>query len=221
MASSPSWQIGETWKQWQIFMGSKISADSDCSHEVKRHLLLERKAMTNLDSMLKNRDISLSTMVHTVKAMVFPNLVQMWELDHKSGWAPKNWYFRIAVLEKNLESLLDSKEIKTVKPKGNQPWIFTARTDAEVPILWPPDMKSRLIEKDADAGKDWSQNKKGEAEDKMVRQYHHLSGHKFEQTLGVNEGSLIQQNLQWWWKVCAVQSGGHQPHVAHGQPRCG
>ena len=133
-------------------------------------------------------------MVHTVKAMVFPNLVQMWELDHKEGWAPKNWYFRIAVLEKNLESLLDSKEIKTVKPKGNQPWIFTGRTDAEAeaPILWPPDVKSRLIEKDTDAGKDWSQNKKREAEDKIVRQYHHLNGHKFEQTLGVNEGSLIQ-----------------------------
>ena len=112
MASSPSWQIGETWKQWQIFMGSKISADSDCSHEVKRHLLLERKAMTNLDSMLKNRDISLSTMVHTVKAMVFPNLVQMWELDHKEGWAPKNWYFQTVVLEKTLESSWDCKEIK-------------------------------------------------------------------------------------------------------------
>jgi len=95
----------------------------------------------------------------------------MWELDHKEGWAPKNWYFRIAVLEKNLESLLDSKEIKTVKPKGNQPWIFTGRTDAEAeaPILWPPDVKSRLIEKDTDAGKDWSLNKKREAEDKIVR----------------------------------------------------
>ena len=96
----------------------------------------------------------------------------MWELDHKEDWALKNWCFQIVVLEETLESPLDSKDIKPVNPKGNQPWIFTARTDAEAeaPILWPPDLKSRLIGKDSDAGKDWRQKQKEVAEDnKMVR----------------------------------------------------
>ena len=83
--------------------------------------------------------------------------VWMWKLDHKDGWAPKNWCFQIVVLEKTLESLLDSKEIKPVNPKGNKPWIFTGRMDAEAPILWPLDAKSWLIGKDPDAGKDWRQ----------------------------------------------------------------
>ena len=81
--------------------------------------------------------------------------VRMWELDHKEGWVPKNWCFWIVMLEKTLESPLDCKEIKPVNPKGNQPWRFTGRTDAEAPILWPPDVKSWLTEKDPDAGKDW------------------------------------------------------------------
>ena len=93
----------------------------------------------------------------------------MWELNHKEGWAPKNWCFQTVVLEKTLESPLDSKEIKPVNPKGNQLWIFIGRTDAEAPILWPPDAKSWLIEKDPDAGKDWGQEEKWVAEDEMVR----------------------------------------------------
>ena len=94
----------------------------------------------------------------------------MWELDHKEGWAPKNWCFQI-VLEKILESLLDSKEIKLVNTKGNQPWILTGRTDAkaEAAILWLPDAKSWLIGKDSDARKDWRQKEKGVAKDEMVR----------------------------------------------------
>ena len=97
--------------------------------------------------------------------------VQMWELDHEEGWALKNWCFRIGVLEeKTLESPLDSKEIKLVNPKGNQPWIFIGRTDAEVeaPILWPPDAKNWLLRKDPDAGKGWGQEEKGTTEDEMV-----------------------------------------------------
>ena len=90
---------------------------------------------------------------------------QMWELDHKDGWTLKNWCFQIVVLEKTPESTLDCKEIKLVSLKGNQPWIFIGRTDAEAPILWPPDMKSWLLGKDADAGKDWGQEEKGAAED--------------------------------------------------------
>ena len=150
MASGPttSWQIdGETMETVRdfIFLGSKITADCDCSHEIKRHLLLGRKAMTNLDSILKSRDITLPTKVHLVKAMVFSSShVWMWKLDYKESWAPKNWSFWTVVLEKTLESPLDCKEIQTVNPKGNQSWIFIGRTDveAEAPLLWPPDGKS-------------------------------------------------------------------------------
>ena len=99
--------------------------------------------------------------------------VWLWELDHKEGWVLKKWYFWIMVLEKTLESPLDSKEIKPVNPKGNQPWMFIGRTDAEAeaPILWPPDVKSRLIGKDPYVGKDWGQKEKeekGATEDEMV-----------------------------------------------------
>ena len=133
-----------------ISLGFKITADGDCSHEIKRHFL-GRKAMTNLDSILKSRDITLLANVHIVKAMVFPVIMYGCEsLDHKEGWELKNWCFQTVVLEKTLESPLDSKEIKPVNPKGNQPWIFIGRTDdeAETPIFWPPDLKSRLISKD-------------------------------------------------------------------------
>ena len=123
MASGPItlWQtdgeIMETVTDF-IFLGSKITADGDCSHEIKRRLLLGRKAMTNLRSILKSRDITLSTKVRLVKAMVFP--VVIWEVDHKESWALKNWYFQTVVLEKTLESPLGSKEIKPVNLKGNQ-----------------------------------------------------------------------------------------------------
>ena len=103
----------------------------------------------------------------------------MWELDHKGGWVPKNWCFWTVVLEKTLESPLDCKEIKPVNPKGNQLWRFIGRTDAEAeaPILWPPDVKSWLIRKDPDAGKDWGQEVKGTTEDETVGWYHRLNGH--------------------------------------------
>ena len=141
-----------------IFLGSKITADGDCSHEIKRCLLLGRKAMTKLDSILKSRDITFLTKVCIVKTMVFPVVMYGCKLDYKEGWAPKNsWYFWTVVLEKTLESPLDGKEIQPVNPKGGQSWVFIGRTDAEAeaPILWPPDSKSRLIGKDPDAGKDW------------------------------------------------------------------
>ena len=151
MASGPitSWQIdGETMETLTdfIFLSSEITADSDCSLETKRHLLLGRKAMTNWDSVLKSRDITLLTKIHPVKAMVFPVVMYGCELDHQEGWALRNWWFWIVVLEKTLESPLDDKEIRSVNPKGNQPWIFIGRTDAEAeaPILWPLDAKSRL-----------------------------------------------------------------------------
>ena len=121
------------------------------------------------------------------------NHVWLWELDHKEGWALKNCCFWIVVLEKTLESPLDSMEIKSVNPKENQPWIFIGGTDAEAPILWPPDAKCRLTGKDPDAGKDWWQKEKRVTEDEMVGWHRLLNGHEFEQTPGDNErqGSLV------------------------------
>ena len=150
---------------WQTtFLGSKITADGDCSHEFKRHLLLGRKGMSNLDSILKSRDITLPTKVHLVKAIVF--LIVMYRSDSCTIKKAECW--RIDTFElwcwKRLLSPLDCKEIQPVNPKGNQPWIFTGRTDgeAEAPILWPPDVKSRLTGKDpdGDAEKDWRQMEK-------------------------------------------------------------
>ena len=144
MASSPitSWQIdGETVETVAdfIFLGSKITADGDCSHEIKRRLLLWRKVMTNLDSILKSRDITLSRKVCLVKAMVFPVVMHVCELDYKESWAAKNWCFWPVVLEKTLETPLDCKEIQPVHPKGDQFWVFIGGThvEAETPVLWP------------------------------------------------------------------------------------
>ena len=185
MASAPitSWQIdGETVETVTdfIILGSKITADGDCSHEIKICLLLGRKIMTNLDSILKSRHIALSTKVHLVKALVFSSShVWLGELDYKESWAPKNWYFWTVVLEKTLESPLDCKKIKPVHPKGNQSWIFIGRTDveAEAPILWPPHVKSWLIGKDPDAVRDWGQEEKGTTEYEMAGWHHQLDGH--------------------------------------------
>ena len=189
-----------------IFLDSKITADGDCSQEIKRCLLLGRKAMTNLDSILKNRDITLPTKVHLVKSYGFSSShVWMWELDHKETWAPKIWWFWTVVLEKTLENPLDCKESKPISPKGNQSWIFTGRTDAEAetPMLWPPDVKYWLIGKDPDAGKDWRLDEKGTREDEMVG-WHHWFDHM----------SLSKQ--AWWWtgKPGVLQSMGLQ-RVGH------
>ena len=158
-----------------ISLSSKTTAHGDYSH-------LGRKVMTNLDSILKSRDITLLTKVHLVKAMVFPVVMygcESWTI--KRSWAPKNWCFWTVVLEKTLESPLDCKEIKPVHPKGDQSWVFIGKTDtgAETPILWPPDVKSWLIWKDPDAGKDWGQEEKWTTEDEMVGWHHWLNGHEF------------------------------------------
>ena len=115
--------------------------------------------------------------------------VWLWELDHKEGWALKNWCFWTVMLEKTLESPLESKEIEPVNPRGNQPWIFIGRTDAETeaPVLWLPAVKSWPVVKDPGAGKDWGQEKRA-TEDEMVRWHHRLNGHEFERTLGDGEG---------------------------------
>ena len=130
-----SWQIDgeimETVRDF-IFLSSEINVDGDCSHEIKRQLLLGRKVMTNLDSILRSRDITLLTKVHLVKAVAFPEVIYGCELEHKEGWAPKNWCFWTVVLEKTRESPLDCKEIKPVNPKGDQSWIFIGRTDLKL-----------------------------------------------------------------------------------------
>jgi len=120
--------------------------------------------------------------------------VWMWELDYKESWVPKNWCFWTVVLEKTLESPLDCKDIQSVHPKGNQSWIFIGRTDteAETPILWPPDAKNWLIGKDPDAGKEWRWEEKGMTEDEMVGWHHQLDGHEFEQALGIGKPGVLQ-----------------------------
>ena len=181
-----SWQIeGKQWKQWQTLFSwaPKITADGDCSHEIKKHLLLGRKVMTNLDSILKSRDITLPTKVRLVKVVVFPIVMygcESWTITE--DWVPKNLCFWTVVVKKTLESPLDCKEIQPVHPKGNQPWIFIGRTDveAETPILWPPDVKGWLIWKDPDAGKDGRREEKGTTEDAMNGWHHWLKGHEFE-----------------------------------------
>ena len=148
------------------FLGLQVTVDGNCSLEIKRQLLLGRKAMTNQDSVLEGRDITSLTKVCIVKAMVFPLVMYRCE-----SWTIKKvWCFHIVVLEKTLESLLDCKEIKPVNPKGNQPWILIGRTvaEAEAPIHWTPDAKSWLTEKDPEAGNDWRQEDKQVAEDEMV-----------------------------------------------------
>ena len=146
--------------------------------------------MTNLDSILKSRDITLPTKVHLVKAIDFPSgHVWMCELDCEEGWVPKNWCFWTVVLEKTLDSPLDCKKIQPVHPKEDLSWVFIGRTDAEAesPILWPPHAKSWLTGKDPDAGRDWGQEK-GTTEDEMAGWHHQLNGHEFEWTPGVCDG---------------------------------
>ena len=187
MASGPitSWQIdGETMETVTDFIlgVSKITADGDCSHEIKRCLLLGRKVMANLDSILKSRHYFANKGPSSQGYGFSSSHVCMWELDYKESWEPKNWCFWAVVLEKTLESPLDCKEIQPVHPKGNQSWVFIGRTDAEAetpPILWSPDAKSWLIGKDPDAGKDWGQKEKGTMEDETVRWHQRLNGYEF------------------------------------------
>ena len=146
--------------------------------------------MTNLDSILKSRDITLPTKVRLVKAMVFPVVTyecESWTIQKAER---QIWRFWTVVLEKTLESSWDCKEIQPVHPKRDQSWVFFGRTDveAETPILWPPDAKSWLIGKDPDARRDWGQEEKGTTEDEMVGWHHWLNRHGFRWTPGVGDG---------------------------------
>ena len=193
MASGPitSWQIdGETMKTVTdfIFLGSKITADGDCSCEVKRCLLLGRKAMTNLDSIFKSRDITLPTKVHLGKVMFFPVVMygcENWTIKKAEHWridAFELWCWR-----RFLRVPWTARRSNLVDPKGNQSCIFIGKTDAEAPVVWPPVVKNKLTGKDPDAGKDWRQEK-GMTEKEMVGWHHWFDGHEFEQAPGVGDG---------------------------------
>ena len=187
MASSPitSWPIdSETMKTVKDFIlgGSKITADGDYSHEIKRCLLLGKKVMTTLNSILKSRDITLPTKVCLLKAMVFPVVMygcESWTEKKAECWRIDT--FELWCWSRLLKSPFDCKEIQPVHRKGDLSWVFIGRTDAEAetPILWPPHAKSWLIGKDRDAGRDWGQDEKGTTEDEMAGWYHWLNGHEF------------------------------------------
>ena len=186
MASGPitSWEIDgktvETVSDFS-FWAPKITVNGDCSHEIKTHLLLGRKAMTTIDSILKSRHY-FANKCPSSQGYGFPSgHVWIWELNCEESWELKNWCFWTVVLEKTLESPLDCEEIQPVHPKGDQSWVFYGRTDAEAetPVLWPPHAKSWLIGKDPDAGRDWRQEEKGMTEDEMAGWHHWLDGHEF------------------------------------------
>ena len=168
--------------------GWKITTDSDYSNEIKRCLPLGSKVMTNLNSILKSRDITLKTKVHLVKAMVFPVVIygcESWTIkkaEHQRVNAFELWCWK-----DSWESLGQQGD-QPVHPKGNQSWIFSGRTDieAETPMLWLPDVKSWLIWKDPDAGRDWGQEEKGTT-DEMVGWHHWHNGHGFGWTPGVDD----------------------------------
>ena len=173
-----------------LLLGSKITADGDCSHEIKKRLLLGRKVMTHLDSILKSRDITLPTKVRLVKAVVFPVVMYGYE-----SWTVKKAEdqridaFELWCWRRLLRGPLDCKEIQPVHSKGDQPCVFFGRNDAkaETPKLWPPHAKSWFIGKDSDAGRDWGQEQKGITEGEMAGWHHWLDG----TWVWVNSGS-------WW-----------------------
>ena len=209
MASGPitSWRIdGEAMEIVTdfLFLGSKITVDGDCSHEIKKMLAPWKKSYDQPKEHIKEQRHYFANKGPSSQSCGFSSShVWMWELDYKESWAP-NWWFWIMVLEKTLESPLDCQEIKPVHPKGNQSWIFIGRTDAEIPILWPPEAKNWLIGKDPDVGKDWRQEKKGTTEGEMVELHHQLDGC----WVWVSSGS-------WWWtgRPGVLQSMGSQRGV--------
>ena len=185
--------MGKQWKQWQtLFSGapSKITADGDCSHEIKM-LAPWKKTYDQPRQHIKKQRHYFVNNAPSSQGYGFSNShVWMWELDCEESLALKIWCFWSMVLEKTLESPLDCKEIQPVHSKGNQPWVFFRRNDAEAetPVLWPPHAKNWLIGKDSNAGRDWGQEEKGMTEDEMAGWHHWLDRHESEWTLGVGDG---------------------------------
>ena len=173
--------MGKWWKQWQAFF---LGLQNDC-----RWWLEPRNSKTlspwkkSYDKPRqcteKQRDYFTDKGLYSQSYGFSSSHVQMWELNHKEGWVLKNWCFWTVVLEKTRESPLDWKEIKPANPKRNKSWIFIGRAEAEAPIVWAPDTKSQLIEKESDTGKDWRQEEKG-TECEMIEWHHWLNGHEFE-----------------------------------------
>ena len=184
--------MGKQWKQYQtIFGGSKITADGDCSHEIKRHLLLGRKVMTNLDSIFKSRDITLPTKVRLVKAMVFSVVMygcETWTVKKavcRRIDAFELWCWRRLLTVPWTARRSNQSTLKEISPGYSLEGMMLK---LETPVLWPPHAKSWLIGKDSDAGSDWGQEEKGTTEDEMAGWHHRLDGHEFEWTLGVGNG---------------------------------
>ena len=175
--------MGKQWKQWDfIFLGCKITADGDCSHEIKRHLLLGRKVMTNLDSIFKSRDITLPTKVCLVKAMVYPVVMygyESWTIKKAEHWridAFELWCWRRLLRVPWTARRYNQSILKEISPECSLEGLMLK---LKLPIFWPPDAKSWLIRKDPDAGKDLRQEEKGMTEDEMVRWHPRLNGHEF------------------------------------------
>ena len=162
-----------------MFLGSKITADGDCNHEIKRQ---KEENLWQTPEHVKKQRHYFANSLSSQKCGFSSSHIWMWELDYKESWAWENWWLWTVVLEKTLESNLDCKEIKPVHPKGNQSWIFIGKADAEAetPIIWPHDVKNWLIGKDSDARQDWRQEEKETTEDEMVGWHHQLNGHEFE-----------------------------------------
>ena len=191
-----------------ILLGSKITADVDCNHEIKRCLLLGRKTVTNPDSILKSRNITLTTKLHLVKAIFFSLVMyrcESWTI--KKAERQRINAFELWCWKRLLRAPWTVRRLNCVNPKGNQSWIFIGKTEAEAPILWPPDAKNWFTGKDPDAGKDWRQEEKETTEDEMVGWHHRLDGHEFEQALGESEG--------WWSLVCCSLWGHSQTRLSH------
>ena len=212
----------------RLFLGSRITASGDYSHEIKT-LAPWKKSYDKPRQHIKKQRYYFANKGPSSQSYGFSSShVWMWELDHKESWVLKNWCFWTAVLEKTLEGPLDYKEVKPVHPKGNQPWIFTGRTDAEaeVPILRPPDAKNRVIGKIADAGKDWRQEEKGTIEEEMDE----LDGitNSIDMSLCKLQGLVMEGNLAccslWglkelerterliWTEFICYEAGGNSKH---------
>ena len=196
MASGPitSWQIDvetvETVSDF-IFLGSRINADGDCSHEIKRRLLLGRKVMTNLDSTLKSRHITLPTKVHLVKAMVFPVVMYgcvSWTIKKAEHWridACELWFWRRLLIVPLTARSSNQSILKEISPGISLEGMMLK---LKLPVLWPPHAKSWLIGKDSDAGRDWGLEEKGMTEDEMAGWHHQLDGRESEWTPGAGDG---------------------------------
>ena len=191
--------MGKQWKSWHTLFAwaAKSLQMMSAAMKLRNTCSLEEKLCPTRLCIKKQRHYFVDKSQYCQRYRFSSSYVWMWDLDYKEGWAPKNWSFWTVVLEKTLESSLDRKDIKPVNLKGNQSWILIGGTDAETkaPILWPPDVKSQIIGKDPDAGKDWVQEGKGMTEDGMVGWHPWLNGQEFEQALRNGKG---QRNLACW-----------------------